>query len=165
MQQPGALSCPAWSLDDVRLPLYANVLQGICLAVPAREEHHGCWNDLLSSPQMSAQAVGSALHPRPSWLLPAVPVVEEELLSRLDGPLGKDPYPVVSVHHHHCNQKDSIRDVQLQLRPGSQHICSACPPPGGTQAPAQQKWVLPMEPQLPSSSQLSSQGQGHHSAE
>lgn len=30
------------------------------------------------------------------------PVVEEQLLSGLDGPLGKDPDAVVAVHHHHC---------------------------------------------------------------
>lgn len=30
------------------------------------------------------------------------PVVEEELLSSLDGPLGEDPDAVVAVHHHHC---------------------------------------------------------------
>lgn len=51
----------AHSLDDIGLPLYANILQGICLAVP---------------------------------------VIKEELLSCLDGPLGKDSYPVVSIHHH-----------------------------------------------------------------
>lgn len=28
---------PAHSLDDIRLPLYANVLQGVCLAVPTRQ--------------------------------------------------------------------------------------------------------------------------------
>lgn len=30
------------------------------------------------------------------------PVVEEELLSGLDGPLGKDPNTVVAIYHHHC---------------------------------------------------------------
>ena len=29
------------------------------------------------------------------------PVVEEELVARLDGPLGEDADSVVSVHHHH----------------------------------------------------------------
>lgn len=61
---------------------------------------------------------GQPCTPVPIWLLPEVPVIKEKLLSRLDGPLGKDPYPVVSIHHHNCNQRDIIRDVQLQLKPG-----------------------------------------------
>lgn len=51
----------------------------------------------------------------PCWA--KVPVVKEELLSCLDGSLGEDTDPVVSVHHHDCNQRCNIRGVQPQLGP------------------------------------------------
>lgn len=71
---------------------------------------------------------GQPCTPIPSRPLPEVPVIKEKLLSCLDGPLGKDPYPVVSVHHHNCNQRDNIRDMQLQLKPGGLAAFLPCPP-------------------------------------
>lgn len=53
---------------------------------------------------------GQPCTPASSQPLPKVPVIKEKLLSRLDGPLGKDPYPVVSIHHHDCNQRDYVRE-------------------------------------------------------
>lgn len=55
--------CPTQSLDDICLPLYADILQGICLAVPTRQESHSCCNDLPRSPQTCAQKAGTTLHP------------------------------------------------------------------------------------------------------
>lgn len=100
---------PPRSLDDVRLPLYADILQGICLAVPTGQKS---WLQQCS-PHKPAQRWGQPCRPRS--LLAKVPVVKEELLSCLDGSLGEDANAVVSVHHHNCNQRCNIRDVQPQL--------------------------------------------------
>lgn len=59
------------------------------------------------------QRVGSTLQPKVP--LAKVPVVKEELLSCLDGSLGKDTNPVVSVHHHDCNQRYNTRDTTSEM--------------------------------------------------
>lgn len=82
---------------DLHLTLNPNVLQGVSLTVPVTHTH--------TVSQM--------------WLVLCVfdaqtglrPVVEEQLLSRLNGSLGKDSYPVISVHHHHC-RAEVVKQLQ-----------------------------------------------------
>lgn len=54
---------PPRSLDDVRLPLYADILQGICLAVPTGQEAKAAAMT-SHAPHKPAQRVGSALQPK-----------------------------------------------------------------------------------------------------
>lgn len=60
-----------------------------------------------------AQRVGSTLQLKVP--LAKVPVVKEELLSCLDGSLGKDTNPMVSVHHHNCNKRHNTRDTTSEM--------------------------------------------------
>lgn len=90
-------------LEDVSLPLDAHILEGVSLAVPGRRG--GAGHTLASWCGTQCPCAESA-HPslgRPPQGLS--PVVKEELLTGLDGPLGEDADAVVSVHHDHCPGK------------------------------------------------------------
>lgn len=75
----------------------------------------------------------SGVSPSVIWLFLAFhvrhwPVVEEELLSGLDGSLGKDSDPVIAVHHHHCReQKQSYhREAETSRKLTRPDLCTFC---------------------------------------
>lgn len=62
------------------------------------------------------------------WLFLHWPVVEEELLSGLDGSLGKDPDPVIAVHHHHCREEKQSyhREAGSSRKLPQPGLCTFC---------------------------------------
>ena len=67
------------------------------------------------------------------------PVVKKQLFTSLDGSLGKNPYPVIAVNHHHCRERAGVSDSGpgglltvhvTRVNPDHSGQPAAAPPPG-----------------------------------